>query len=219
VSQSLSLYIDTTSNSLITGNGNPAIVSAAALPFFYGDTVTMNIWLFSRIATATGQNTTFPFQVIPTTGLTLFFYIDDGTVNGTIYTQQISWTADLSTNFFTAPVNLATSGLLTIVEASQPAAATAYMKIGYIQSGQQTCVIGGAANQVNIGVGLPSSAVPAPPAGQTPLSLEVAKATFVQLLGPPGLDPVLTSPNGHKIQLACVDNPDGTHSFQTIDLG
>jgi hypothetical protein len=216
--QSLSLYIDTSSNSFITGNGNPAIVTPGTIPFFYGDTVSMAIWLFSRIPTSTGQNTTFPFQIIPTTGLTLFLYIDDGTVNGTTYTQQISWTPDPSTNFFTANVNLATSGLLALIEASQPLSATPYLKIGYVQNGIQTCVIGGT-TQINVGVGLPTSAVPPPPAGQTALSLEVAKATFVQLQGPAGLNPILQSPAGHKIQLACVDNPDGSHSFQTIDLG
>lgn len=216
--QSLSLFIDTTSNSFITGNGNPAIISAASIPLFYGDTVSMNIWLFNRIATGSGQNTSFPFQVIPTTGLTLFFYIDDGTVAGTIYTQQISWTPDASTNFFSANVNLATAGLLNLVNATAPSSAAAYLKIGYVQNGLQTCVIGGS-TQVNIGVGLPTSAVPGAPAGQTALSLEVALATFARLQGPAGQNIQLQSPNGHKIQIGCLDNPDGSHSFQTVDLG
>ena len=40
-----------------------------------------------------------------------------------------------------------------------------------------------------------------------------------RLQGPAGQNIQLQSPNGHKIQIGCLDNPDGSHSFQTVDLG
>lgn len=212
---SVALYIDTTTNTLIQSSQNQAIVSASNLPLFFGDTIAMTVQLFTRITNAAAN--VFPFQILSTAGLQLFLYLDDGTIAGTIYTQQITWTADPTNSFFSANLALNTAALQALVTATQPSGANCYLKIGYVQGGVQTTVL---SQQVTINVGLPSSAVAPVAPGQTALSTQIAAATYVPINGGnPGQTMTLISPAGHKIELACVDNPDGSHSFQTIDLG
>lgn len=210
---SLALYIDTTSNSLIAGVNDFSSVDPATLPFFFGDTLNLQVYLMNKTGTTlSGSN---PYTVIVTAGITFFLYFTDGKATATIYTQQISWNSDPANQYFYSTLSLNTAALQTLLGTST--GASCYMKAGYIQNGLQTTVLSAV---VNIGVGIPSTNLVVP-ANLTPLSVEVARAMFVPEDGAPanpGQGFFLLTPNGKKLYIHATDNPDGTASFNADPL-
>ena len=187
----------------------PGIAGSASAPFMsYGDTPTLNIYLQDEIANSAVQSG-YILQPLSTAGLSLVLYIFDGTQNGTVYTQQLTFTADPTNNFFIANLALNTAALLTLVQAGGVRGGNAYMMLAYFQNGLPTVVLD---QPIVIGVGLPSGGVVVP-AGQTPLSAETARATFVQINGPAGQGFYITSPNGKQFFIEAADQPDGTAKF------
>jgi hypothetical protein len=210
----ISLFINTTNNSLIGGLSNSAVVQPGQIPLFYGDTVTMNIYLLAALQGTNLAPGTFPFSQISTAGLTLYMFLDNGVVSPTIYTQQISWTPDPTGTFWTANVSLLTAALTALLGAGTNA--SAWLQIGYIQNGLPTTVF---SKQVNVQVGMPTANAPTVPAGQTALSLETARGLFVPINGLPAGQPFFqTSPAGHTFIYQIVDNPDGTASVQVSQI-
>lgn len=201
----LTLYISTTENALLAGQNVSSRIDPNSLPLYFGDTLTLNIWLLARQSNVNPVS----YAIVPTNGLQLFVYIDDGKVGGTIYTSQIVWTSDPNNQFFFANLPLNTTNLQTLLGSSPTA--TAFLKIGYVVGGLQTTVL---SQSVTIGVGLPSAAVGQPPAGQTALSVEIANNTYFPIKPVNGQALYLATPNGKIIAVIAVDNPDGTASLQ-----
>lgn len=200
----LDLYIDTTDNAFIGGLNTTANVNPFDLPLFYGDTISLRIYLMDKLQTT--NPSIFPYEILGTAGLQLFLYLDDGLVAGTIYTQQITWSTDANNQYFYANLALNTAALATLLGSAT--SRECYLKIGYVQGGLQTTVI---SRQVQIGVGIPSVALVVPP-GQTPLSAEVAAATFFPLTPVAGQPLFIMSPAGKIFMMRAVDNADGTAS-------
>lgn len=207
------LYIDTSSNTLLSGIGASAgPVNANTLPLYFGDTLALQIYLLAPLQNPPPSD--FAYQVIETDGLALFLYIDAGTVGGTIYTQQINWTIanDGEFDYFSGNLSLNTVALEALMGTAT--SATAWIKIGYIQNGLQTTVF---SQQIQITVGLPLVNLTVPP-GQTPLSAEVAQQTYLSLQPVNGRALMLSSPLGKIIELVVVDNPDGSASLKENNL-
>jgi hypothetical protein len=205
----LKLFINTSANQLVAGQNSTQLIEPGSIPLFFGDTLLLNIYLLqvpigwdARNPMASGLET------VPTNGLQLFFYIDDGTIGGTIYTQQIAFAEDPSQRFFIGTLALNTAALQTLIGANT--GAPAWIKIGYVQNGVQTTVLSA---RVTINVGLPLVAL-AVPAALTPLSAEVANATYYPQLPVAGMPLLIKSPAGHTFALVAVDNADGTSSTQ-----
>jgi len=209
----LSLYIDTTANRLVAGPLNPYTIDPRSLPFWFGDTLSLSVQLLNT--EGTGLLSANPFVIIPTAGLQLFAYIDDGLVGGTIYTQQISWNSSPDFSYFFSTLSLNTAALQTLLGANQTA--TAYLKIGYVQNGLPCTVY---SSKITIGVGLPQTNLDVP-ANLTALSVEVAKAMFVQVNGNPdnpGQGFILISAAGKQCMVYLKDNADGTAELDTLPL-
>jgi hypothetical protein len=204
----LNLFIDTTSNGLIAGLNAPVSVNPSSLPFFYGDTLGLQVYLLNTTSTTlAGSN---PYTVINTAGLQLFAYLDNGLagVNNVIYTQQISWATDPTNSYFYSTLSLNTAALQTLLGTAT--SANCYLQIGYVQNGLQTTVL---SIPVTIAVGIPSTNLVVP-AGLIPLSVQVAQAMFVPIAGQAGNGFYLISPLGKKLLISAIDNPDGTASLQ-----
>ncbi len=206
----LTLYVDTTSNDLISGLNRSDTVDPQKIPFYYGDTINLKIYLFDKVQTSSPND--FTPLIIPTTGLQLFLYLDDGIVNGTVYTQQITWSTDANEQYFYASLALNTVALQTLLGATT--GKQCYMKIGYIQDGLQTTVF---SQLVNIGVGIPNTTLVVP-AGLTPLSAEVANATYYPLQPVAGLPLYIESPLGKILVLRAVDQPDGSALLEATPI-
>lgn len=205
----LTLYVNTSNNSLVAGRASTQAVDAGSLPFFYGDTLSLIIYLLQLPA---GYNAQDPanstLQTVSTAGLQLSVWIDDGTNGGTVYTDQIAFDTDAGNTYFFADLPLNTVALATLLGSSQ--SKTAYLQIGYVQAGKQTTVL---TRVVNIGVGIPNVTQAVAP-GLTPLSAEAANAAYFPKNPVPGLPIYLESLNGKILALMAVDNPDGTASLQ-----
>ncbi len=204
------LYIDATDNQLIAGLNSATPVPASSLPFFYGDTLPLRVYLFNKLPDALPSD--FPFEIIPTNGLSFFVYLDDGKPSPTIYTQQITWATDPNNQYWYANLALNTAALATLIGTST--SASCWLKIGYVQDGLQTTVY---SQQVTIGVGIPVASLTTPP-GLTALSVEVANATYVPLQPVAGQAIWLMSPLGKKIALMAVDDADGGWHFESNNV-
>ena len=202
----LSLYINTAANQLITSLSNPAVASPAALPFFVGDTIALQVYLLTPLQVS--NPSTFPFSNVSTAGLNLELFLDQGEYDsGIIYTQQVNWLTDPNNQYFYATLALNTAALQTLIGTNT--SATCFLHIGFTSAQGDTTVL---LQPITVQAGIPNNAV-AVPAGLTPLSLEAAKGIFVQVVGPAGAGIILTSPDGKEIMLRAVDNGDGTASF------
>lgn len=204
----LNLFIDTSSNQLVSGTTNAAIVNAASLPLFYGDSITLQIWLLQPAPVYSGAGGA-AYQVIPTNGISLQLYLDDGTIGGTTYTQQVAFATDPNNQYFIGSLPLNTAPMLTLMTGKTTA--TVALKVGYLQNGGlQTTVL---STSVNINVGLPQNQLVVPP-GLTPLAAETANQTYVPIRGVAGGAIQVVSPAGIILTLHAVDNGDGTASPQ-----
>lgn len=202
----LNLFVDTTANSLIAGLSAPQTVDATKLPIYFGDTLNLQIYLLNKTgATLASYN---PYTIISTAGIQLFVYLDDGTIGGAVYTQQISFATDGNNQYFYAPLALNTMALQTLLGANT--SAPLWFKIGYVVNGLITTVL---SVQIPINVGLPNTSLVVPP-GLTPLSVEVGNTMYVPVNGPKGQGFILTSPDGKQILLHVSDNPDGSAEFR-----
>jgi len=205
--QQLVLYIDTTSNRLVAGLTNTVVVQPTSLAFYYGDTLSIQVFLLKPSGVVNNLNVP-PWTSIPNAGLTLEMFLDDGKIGGTIYTSQIVWTLNADGISFSATLPMLTAALATLIGTATNAAA--YLKIGYLSGGLPTTVF---SQQINVNVGLPTNAVPVPAPGQTALSVEVAKTLFLQIAMPAGQGILLTSAAGKKFLLFAQDNAvDGSAS-------
>ena len=191
---------------MVAGLNRSAVLDPLSIPFYYGDTINLIVYLLTPNPVADPQSP--KFSIIPTTGVQLFLYLDDGTIGGTIYTQQIAWSTDANSQYFFATLPINTAALQALMGSTQQQ--TVSIKIGYVAGGQTTTVF---SQQIQIRVGLPNVALAVAP-GLTALSQEVAKATYFPIFPQAGLSLLLMSPNGKQIAISVVDNPDGTASLQ-----
>lgn len=205
----LNLFIDASDNALLLNASSAQNIAPSSLPFYFGDSPTLNIYLFNRLPIPPGPGV-FPFIGIVPAGLTLYVFMTDGLEGTTnIYAQQLVWVADPTNTFFTGTLALNLMALQNLFTTNMQA--KVYLQIGYLVGAVVTTVF----NQpVLVGVGLPNPATAPLPAGLTPLSLQVADQTFVPISGlPAGVGFYLLSPSGKKIYVQAVDNPDGTASL------
>ncbi len=209
----LNIFIDIANDALIGGLNSSRVGSATNLPLFYGDTLAVQVYLMTPIA----QNPNpaapagFPYVGVSTAGLSLSLLIDDGLPDTTnIYTQQLTWATDANNSYFYANVPLNTAAIKTLLGSKSSASAT--LQIGFTQGGLPRTIL---VQPITITAGIPNVVV-AVPAGQTSISAEVALATFIPKDSTVRLgEPIyLSSPLGKIIALMCVDNGDGTASFQ-----
>jgi hypothetical protein len=206
----ISLYIDKTANALVGGLNTSTNVDPNSLLLSYPDTVSMRIYLFDRIQTQLGPSA-FPFEIIPTAGMTLLLEMTDGVVGSgrTIFAAQYTWGTDSNDQYFFADLSLATAAILALLMASEPDAAPVWLKIAYIQNGKQTDVYNRQV-PINIGVGTAVATVPSP---LTPASVEGSNASYYPQAPVPGVPLYITTPLGKIIWLRPVDNLDGSASF------
>ncbi len=206
----LTLFINISNNTLVAGLASTQPVDPLSLPFFYGDTLNLKIYL---LQTPPGYNAQDPsnsqLQVVPIAGLTLYLYLDNGVIVGqTIYADQVAFTPDYVNNCWTGQLALNTAQLQTLLGAST--SQQCWLKVGYVQNGLQTTVL---SRQINVGVGLPVGALAIIP-GLTPLSLEVARTLFFPINPVAGMPLYLESQAGKIIGLEAVDQPDGSADFE-----
>lgn len=218
MAQQVVLYIDTTANRLVSGLSSPSPIAASSIPLFFGDTISLKVYLLDKNPNA-NPTTTNPYAPINLSGLQLQLYIDNGLVTSpTIYTQQVTFnvnSTNASSQFFYADLALNTTPLQTLISNAGGISAQAYLKIGYVQSAVATTVL---SQQVTIGVGLPSAALSVP-AGQTALTVEVANNTFVPLQPLAGQPIQLMSGLGKVLVLYAKDEADGSVTFQATPTG
>jgi hypothetical protein len=210
----LNLFIDTTANQLLQGLNAPNAVEPTSLPFWLGDTLNLQIYLLNK--TGSTLQSFNPYTIISNVGLALVVYIDNGLASGTIYAQQITFTNDPGQQFFYAPLSLNKTALATLL--GQATSAPAYLHVGYLLNGLMTTVL---TVQISIGVGvygITGGALNVVPIGLTPLSQQAAVQEFVSINGLPGQGFILCSPNGKKILLRVIDNPDLSAEFQASPI-
>lgn len=204
----VNLFINTAGNSLIAGLGNPSGVAASSIPLFCPDTgTTLNIWRLAPINPAPASGV-FPYSIIAPAGYTYYFYLNDGTVNGTIYASCISFTPDPTGTFFTGQLALNTAALIDLLQGGQNSVT---MMTGYVFGGYQDTDLNAT---VPILAGIPTNAVAPVPAGEAALSQQQAANEYMPQVGLPGQPLTLTSKNGKQIVLQVVDNADGTFKLQ-----
>lgn len=211
------LYIDTYRNKLISGLNNSTIVDPSSLPLFAGDTLSLNVYLLAPLQIQNPSQ--FNYEIVSTAGLQLFVYLDDGTIEPVpenIYTQQIAWNTDPDNQYFWANVPLNTENLSDLLNSGENGGqqAQCWLKIGYIQNGLQTTVF---SSRVTVMAGLPEVELVVPP-GLTPLSAEVANATYWTNQPVAGRPLIFMTPKGKLIAYQPIDNDDGTGDVQIVKL-
>src|ERR1019366_1375292 len=211
----ITLFIDTSSNRLVSALGGETAISPMALPFYAGDTgLTMQVYFLTPLIDPVQGR--WGYSVILTPGNTCYAQIDDGTFTGNIYTDQTVWSSDPNNQYFIAnfPMNTTANvggggtGIIGLLGSAR--SVTAYLRIGLSILGNPLTALN---QQITIKAGIPNNPVQvAPPL--TPLSLQVANTLYVPIAGTPGGGFFLVTPLGGKIWVCAVDNPDGTPTFQ-----
>lgn len=211
----MNIFVDTTDNALISGTGGSGSnqnFNPLSLPFFYGDQITVNVYLFSRLIQATPSQ--FQYAAIPSAGKTVSLYITDGKATPTNIWATQTLVPDSSGQFFTGLLALNTSTLQAYFAANPSVGGVApapFLKLGLTDGAQTPTVF---SQPVNIFVGLPpSTIVPVPPL--TPLSLQQANQLYVPVNPQNGGVIYLKSLAGHTLVLYAKDQGDGSVSFQT----
>jgi len=205
------LFVNIAANQILASATASTVIDPGTLPLYYGDTPTIQL----QFIQPTSSGITPTLAIVPIAGLSPALYLDDGTVAGgaTPYTQQLAWTPDPNGGqFWTAPLPLNTVAIQTLLGTST--SVEAWIKLGYTSGGYPTTVL---SQKVNIRVGLPVGALVTPP-GQTPISLETARALFLPQTPVPGQPLPFASPTGHVFLLLAVDNADGTQTYQVSQL-
>lgn len=166
------LYIDTVSGDLVTGPANPA---AATMPrLTQGDTISLRVYLLARTTT---YPLSTPFTIINNATLSLKAALGpkNGSAGSTLYTQQFTWTADATNQYFYADFPLNTAGIGTLLGSA--ATAPAWFEIEYTQNGFPTTV-----HQKEVTIHaevIETGALTAPP-GLTAISAEEVNANFLK---------------------------------------
>lgn len=163
-------YIDIYGKRLVQSTTNSAPVE---LPKFYqGDVVTLNIYLLDR----TG-NVTPPFSTINLASydLKVAVGIKNGTPGSTIYTNQYTWAKAGGNTYFTGDLPFNTAAIDSLI-GSSPSNNTAYLEVKAYLNGNPTVIL---QQLIQIEAQVIDGSNVTPPAGQTALSLETARATFL----------------------------------------
>lgn len=203
------LYIDVSSNNLLVGLGANQLLQPASLPFYYGDTLPVQVFLLQRLTTPNPAPSASQYSIVSTAGLSLSLYLTDGLVGGTTYTNQLVWATDANNQYFYANLPMNTAGIQALVTAAGLNPAKAYLQVGYTDTGSPISVLN---KQIQIKVGIPPAGIVIPP-GFNALSVEVANASYFPLQPVAGLSLQLKSPNGKIFVLQIVDQPDGSALF------
>lgn len=217
----LTLYIDTSSNRLLSSLNTSSSVQPSSLPFFVGDTLQLQIYLMVPLQTFTPSVPNY--AIIPTAGLTLELFLTNGLDSGAVgyaqYTQQIVWNTDPNNQYFYANLALNTPALVALLANNTSAKAT--LVVGYVQNGTDTTVL---YQPITVQPGIPTGNLVVPP-GLTPLSLEAASGLFVPKAGVPPNAPlafgagfILTTPLGVKLFIHAIDDGQGGATFQADSI-
>jgi hypothetical protein len=208
MANALNLYVDCTDGSLLLNTVNQSNVDPRTLPIYFGDTLTINIYLYARDPSA-GQSG-FPFLTINNAGLLVTLIIFDGTASGpngalTPYAACVNFVPDPTNSYVQGTLNLNTAKLQTLIGAN--ATANAYIGIGYIQAGgTATCFTG----PIIVGAGVQSGPlVPVP--GLMPLSQQAAALEFFPIAPVAGQVLYLATATGKVIMVYAVDDANGGH--------
>lgn len=202
----LNIFIDVNNKALLSSQTGGTIVQGTALPLFYPDQITLNVYLIQAIPNS--QQGTAQYQSVPTIGISLLLYIDGGSEGSPILTQTVDWQSDPTSTFFIGELSLNTLKIKQLLGPS--ISKQAYLKIGFVEQGVSTTLI---ATAVSIQAGLPTNPLVVP-AELVPLSVQAALQMFVPINGlPDGQGFFLTTPNGKKLFIQAIDQPDGTASF------
>ena len=204
----VTLYVDATDGMLLASQSSAQYANPRALPFNYGDTMTINLYFYQRIpGSTTSIAQGFPFSLIPPGTVTPLLMLYDGTVAGAEapYAQCVQWIADPTNSFVTGTLDLSTAPLEALIGAGT--GAQAWLGIGYIQAGNTTTAF---RQQVNVGVGVLTGAQ-APIPGLTPLSKEAAVQLFLPIQPVAGQPLYLATPHGKVIAITAVDDGAGGH--------
>lgn len=209
----ITLYVDTGAGQLITGLSSQSLIDPTSLPLYAGDTgLTMNVYLLAPLPSA--PQGSWPYSVIlPSSILLCNVQIDNGQFGagvgqtGNAYTSQNAWVADPTNQFLTATFMMNAPNM-TAQFTSGVSSLSAFLRIGYNS-------LTALAQRVIIKPGVPGlvTQVPVP---LTPLSVQQAQNQFVPIGGgAPGQGFYLTTPNGHKLYVQAIDNPDGVPTLQS----
>lgn len=166
------LYIDTNSGTVVTSLTNSTPVDS--LPtFVQGDTPTLRVFLLIRSATYPLN----PYTIMSTAGITLQLAIGDKRGDLTnLYTQQFTWTTDSGNTYFAASLPLNTAAITALLGVNTPTAITT-LEIKYLSGSLPTTVLE-IPITINAAVNKPGAITV--PAGQTAISAEEVKASYLQ---------------------------------------
>lgn len=168
------IYIDVTTNTVIGGIGPGQTFSVPLPPFVEGDTPTFRIFL----CIPTG-NPISPYTLMPIGGLSLQAAIGDKIGNATnYYTNQFTWapsTDPTNPNYFIATFPMNTAAITNLIGSASQASST--FEVKYIQGGVPTTVL---SQSITVQAAVIKNGGVVVPPGLTPLSAEVANATFLK---------------------------------------
>lgn|SRR3990167_1182393 len=163
------LYIDCDRAKSVQGSANSG--EKPLLKFVQGDTPHLKIYLLQ------GYDRIAAYTPIPTVGITLEVALGIRIGNDSeIYAAQYTWTpsADLSDPYFEATLALNTDEIDTLLAAAD--SALAYFEVKYFRDAVPTTVL---SEQVKIWAAVIKADSVVPVAEPTPLSAEVANATYL----------------------------------------
>lgn len=203
----INLYVNVASGQLVVAPSIPTVVNPATIPLFLGDQPTLMVQLLQPIPNQAGQSGS-TLTPVPTAGLTLVMYLDNGLagMSNVIYAQQVSFTSDSTGTFWTGIFPLNSPALLALFTGTLTSVPV-WIQIGYLTGAFPTTVF---SDPTSVDVGLPGTIIPVAPPGQTPISLEIARAMFFPLQPVPGQPVTLQTALGHTFIALPKDNPDGT---------
>ncbi len=171
----LDLYIDTARRKLVAGPANSSIVAMPVLS--QGNTVRLRV----RCLKPTANFPLSPplYEVIQTAGKTLQLAIGTKAGNAsTHYTEQYTWSGagDAADPYFEADLPMNTAAISNWLGAS--ARNTSYLEINLVENATPGTIL---SEQVTVEASVIKNDTLTVPEGLTPLSAEVAHATFVQI--------------------------------------
>ncbi len=193
------LYIDLDRSESVRG---PADTSIAQLPpFVQGDSLNLRVWLLKGFSPLTA------YTQVPVAGITLQVALGTKVGNSTLYyTQQFTWTpsADLGQPYFSAILPMSTAGITTLIGGS--ASGAAWFEVKMITDATPVTIL---SKSITIQASVIKEEGLTVPAGQTPLSAEVANAMFVKVVHVGSFD--LMNANGFGVRIYA----DETGAFRT----
>ncbi len=197
------LYVDCAGGGLVNGIADMTPAPMPAL--FQGDTLSLQIYPLAR---ASSYPLGAPFTLVGTAGLSLQVAIGTKIGNAaTYYTQQFTWQTDANNTYFYANLPLNTAAITTLLGTS--ATASAWFAIALISSGTPTTIL---EIPVTINAATIQGGALVIPPGQTPVSAEYCKATFLTRNISGAI--IFSSPAGKKVALYASD--DGTIHMDQI---